>query len=138
MPKLTPEEHAIVEDWAAHCFQSVLFNLVSPSEQRDLYEEFGLDPDKVLEAIQLLATDERRREDMKEATNIFRVLIKTLLNAGIITDRTRAFYGMYVDMEELRLEGDRMVGDDIAEEGIAYLRALNFRDRSPVLGLAAE
>jgi hypothetical protein len=138
VPKLTAEEHAIVEDWAAHCFQSVLFNLVSPSEQRDLYEEFGLDPDKVLEAIQLLATDERRREDMKEATNIFRVLIKTLLNAGIITDRTRAFYGMYVDMEELRLEGDRMVGDDIAEEGIAYLKALNFRDRSPALSMAAE
>ena len=59
---------------------------------------------------------------MKEATNIFRVLIKTLLNAGIITDRTRAFYGMYVDMEELKAEGDRMVGDDIAEEGIDYLR----------------
>jgi Long-chain fatty aldehyde decarbonylase len=138
VPKLTPEEHAIVEDWAAHCFQSVLFNLVSPSEQRDLYEEFGLDPDKVLEAIQQLATDERRREDMKEATNIFRVLIKTLLNAGIITDRTRAFYGMYVDMEELKSEGDRMVGDDIADEGIAYLRGINFRDRAPVFGIAAE
>ena len=105
VPQLTPEEHAIVEDWAAHCFQSVLFNLVSPSEQRDLYEEFGLDPDKVLEAIQELATDERRREDMKEAANIFRVLIKTLLNAGIITDRTRSFYGLYVDMDELRSEG---------------------------------
>jgi hypothetical protein len=138
VPQLTPEEHAIVEDWAAHCFQSVLFNLVSPSEQRDLYEEFGLDPDKVLEAIQELATDERRREDMKEAANIFRVLIKTLLNAGIITDRTRAFYGLYVDMDELRSEGDRMVGDDIADEGIAYLRAINFRERAPALGLAAE
>jgi hypothetical protein len=138
VPKLTPEEHAIVEDWAAHCFQSVLFNLVSPSEQRDLYEEFGLDPDKVLEAIQALATDERRREDMKEAANIFRVLIKTLLNAGVITDRTRAFYGMYVDMEELKSEGDRMVGDDIAEEGIAYLRSINFRGRAPLLGIAAE
>jgi hypothetical protein len=137
VPKLSPEEHAIVEDWAAHCFQSVLFNLVSPSEQRDLYEEFGLDPDKVLEEIQKLATDERRREDMKEAANIFRVLIKTLLNAGIITDRTRAFYGMYVDMDELKAEGDKMVGDDIAEEGIVYLKAINFRDRSPAL-LAAE
>jgi hypothetical protein len=57
------------------------------------------------------------------------VLIKTLLNAGIITDRTRAFYGMYVDMEELKLEGDRMVGDDIAEDGIRYLQAINFKDR---------
>jgi hypothetical protein len=74
---------------------------------------------------------------MKEATNIFRVLIKTLLNAGIITDRTRAFYGMYVDMDELKNEGDRMVGDDIAEEGIVYLKAINFRDRAPALRLAA-
>ena len=139
IPKLSPQEHEIIEDWAAHCFQVLLFNLVSPSEQRDLYEEFGLDPDKVLEEIQKLATDEARREDMKESTNIFRVLIKTLLNAGIITDRTRAFYGIYVDMEELKNEGDRMVGDDIAEEGIIYLQAINFKERAlkPVT-IAAE
>ena len=139
IPKLTAQEHEIIEDWAAHCFQVLLFNLVSPSEQRDLYEEFGLDPDKVLEEIQKLATDEARREDMKESTNIFRVLIKTLLNAGIITDRTRAFYGMYVDMDELKAEGDRMVGDDIAEEGIVYLQAINFKERAlkPVT-IAAE
>jgi hypothetical protein len=139
IPKLTQQEHEIIEDWAAHCFQVLLFNLVSPSEQRDLYEEFGLDPDKVLEEIQKLATDEARREDMKESTNIFRVLIKTLLNAGIITDRTKAFYGMYVDMDELKSEGDRMVGDDIAEEGIVYLQAINFKERAlkPVT-IAAE
>jgi hypothetical protein len=138
VPKLTQEEHAIIEDWAAHCFQVLLFNLVSPSEQRDLYEEFGLDPDKVLEEIAKIATDDARREDMKEASNIFRVLIKTLLNAGVITERTRAFYGLYVDMDELKAEGDRMVGDDIAEEGIAFLKTINFRDRAPTLSLAAE
>jgi hypothetical protein len=138
VPKLTPDEHAIVEDWAAHCFQAVLFNLVSPAEQRDLYVEFGLDPDKVLEEIAKIATDEQRREDMKRATNIFRVLIKTLLNAGIITDRTRAFYAMYIDMDELKSEGDRMVGDDIAEEGIAYLKTINFRDRPIAMSIAAE
>jgi hypothetical protein len=137
IPKLTPAEHEIIEMWAAHCFQTLLFNLVAPSEQRDLYEEFGMDPDRVIAEFAEIATDENRREDMKEATNIFRVLIKTLLNAGIITDRTRAFYGMYVDMDELKNEGDRMVGDDIAEEGIVYLKAINFRDRPPALRLAA-
>jgi hypothetical protein len=137
IPKLTEEEHVLIEDWAAHCFQTLLFNLVAPSEQRDLYEEFGMDPDRVIAEFAEIATDENRREDMKEATNIFRVLIKTLLNAGIITDRTRAFYGMYVDMDELKAEGDRMVGDDIAEEGIIYLKAINFRDRAPALRLAA-
>ena len=130
IPKLSAEEHIIIEDWAAHCFQTLLFNLVAPHEQRDLYEEFGLDPDLVVAEFQKIATDEARREDMKEATNIFRVLIKTLLNAGIITDRTRGFYGMYVDMEELKAEGDRMVGDDIAEDGIKYLQAINFKDRT--------
>ncbi|WP_309644853.1 ferritin-like domain-containing protein [Phenylobacterium sp.] len=139
IPKLSEAEHIIVEDWAAHCFQAVLFNLVSPSEQVALYEEFGLDPARVLAEIQLIATDEARREDMKEASNIFRVLNKTQLNAGIITDRTRAFYGMYVDMEELKAEGDKMVGDDIAEEGIKYLQKINFKDRVAAnVSIAAE
>jgi hypothetical protein len=83
-----------------------------------------------------IMTDDHRRENMKEQTNIFRVLVKTLLNAGIITDRTRAFYAFYIDMDELKAEGDRMIGDDIAEEGIAYLQTINFRDRAPAI--AAE
>lgn len=138
VPKLEPAELAIVEDWAAHCFQTLLFNLVGPHQQREMYESFGLDPDVVMQEIQVLATDEARREDMKEATNIFRVLIKTLLNAGIITDRTRAFYGMYVDMDELKAEGDRMVGDDIADEGIKYLQTINFRTPTVTAMMAAE
>jgi hypothetical protein len=138
VPKLSPEEHAVIEDWAAHCFQFLLFNLVSPNQQKDLYEEFGLDPDLVLAAVQEIATDEKRREEMKEATNIFRVLIKTLLNAGIITDRTRAFYAMYVDMDELKAEGDTMVGDAIADEGIKYLQEINFRKTAQPVLIAAE
>ena len=139
IPKLAPEEHAIIEDWAAHCFQTLLFNLVSPSQQRDLYEEFGLDPDKVIAEMAAMVTDETRRENMREQTNIFRVLVKTLLNAGIITDRTRAFYAVYVDLDELKSEGDRMVGDDIAEEGIAYLQEINFKDRAlKAVKIAAE
>ena len=139
IPHLSAAEHAIIEDWAAHCFQTLLFNLVSPSQQRDLYEEFGLDPDKVIAEMAQMITDETRRENMKEQTNIFRVLVKTLLNAGIITDRTRAFYAIYVDMEELKGEGDRMVGDDIAEEGIKYLQEINFKDRVVgAISIAAE
>jgi hypothetical protein len=138
VPKLTPEEHAIIEDWAAHCFQTLLFNLVSPHQQLDLYAEFGLDPDKVVEEYGKIMTDDLRRENMKEQTNIFRVLVKTLLNAGIITERTKAFYAMYVDLDELKGEGERMVGDDIAEEGIRHLQAINFRDRATPVTIAAE
>ncbi len=139
IPKLSPDEHAIIEDWAAHCFQTLLFNLVSPSQQRDLYEEFGLDPDKVIAEMAAMVTDETRRENMREQTNIFRVLVKTLLNAGIITDRTKAFYATYVDLDELRGEGEGMVGDAIAEDGIKYLQEINFKDRAlQAISIAAE
>ncbi len=140
IPKMTQAERDMVEDWAAHCFQSLLFNLGSPNQQAGVYADFGLDPDRVrAELVILIQNDERRRERLKSQTNIFRVLIKTLFNSGLITERTRAFYATYVDMDELKAEGDKMVGDDIAEEGIKYLQAINFKDRSAApVTIAAE
>ncbi|MFN3523654.1 MAG: ferritin-like domain-containing protein [Phenylobacterium sp.] len=140
IPKLSPEEHALIEDWSAHCFQSLLFNMGSPLQQKAIYADFGLDPERVMNEMRALyQNDESRRERLKSQTNIFRVLIKTLLNAGIITDRTKAFYATYVDMDELKGEGDRMVGDDIAEEGIKYLQEINFKDRvAGAISIAAE
>jgi hypothetical protein len=126
IPKLSEEEHNIVEDWAAHCFQTLLFNLVAPHQMKGIYARFGLDPDKVMEGFQAVATDEARREHMKESTNIFRVLVKTLWNAGIITPRTASFYAMYVNFDEFKAEGDEMVGDAIAADGIKYLQTINF------------
>jgi hypothetical protein len=140
IPKMSPEERNIVEDWAAHCFQSLIMNLGSPQQQAEMFNEFGLDPAKVMEGLIALRADAKQRERMRESTNIFRVLIKTLLKAGLITDRTKAFYATYVDMDELTAEGDRMVGDDIAEEGIKYLQEINFKDRSnaAAIRIAAE
>jgi hypothetical protein len=138
IPHLSEKEHEIIEMWAAHCFQTLLFNLVAPTQNVGLYEEFGLDPNRVIEEMGKLVNDESRREEMKEQTNIFRVLVKTLVNAGIITDRTKAFYAMYVDIDELKAEGDKMVGDDIAEEGIKYLQEINFADKARQILIAAE
>jgi hypothetical protein len=45
---------------------------------------------------------------------------------------------MYVDMDELKAEGDRMVGDDIADEGIQYLKTINFRVPTVTSMMAAE
>ena len=72
-------------------------------------------PDRQRAAMMEAFTDDDRREQMKRSSNIFRVLVKTLLNAGIITDRTKSFYGMYLDMDELKGEGERMVGDGLAD-----------------------
>jgi hypothetical protein len=139
IPKLSRDELDVIEDWAAHCFQSLLFNLGSPLQMGGLYRRFGMDPQVVMQGVQQLATDEFRRKNMREATNIFRILVKTLLKSGLITDRTRAFYAVYVDLDELKAEGDRMIGDDIAEDGIKFLQTVNFNTRSDALvRVAAE
>ena len=139
IPKLSQDERDIIEDWAASVFQTLLFNLVNPEQKKLIYADFGLDWQQVQAEMLEAVTDEDRREGMKDAANIFRVLVKTLLKAGIITDRTRAFYAIYVDMEELKNEDDRMVGDDIAEQGIDFLKTVNFGKKSnPMASVAAE
>ncbi len=127
IPKLDEEEQNVIEDWAANCFQILLFNLVNPEQKKIIYEQFGLNWEQILHEVHEIVTDETRREAMSESTNIFRVLVKTLLKAGIITDRTKEFYSAYVNLDELKDEGDRMVGDDIADEGIEYLKEINFK-----------
>ena len=125
IPHINESEREKIEDWAWEVFHILLYNLASPEQKKHVYEAVGLDWKWVQDAYSEAMTDEHIRKDLQEGTNIFRVLIKTLLNAGIITDRTSANYAAFVDMKELHKEGDRMVGDDIAEEGIKSLMKIN-------------
>jgi rubrerythrin len=130
VPKLTAEEHEKVEDWAARCFQTLLFNLVNAEQKQAIYPQFGLEWQWVRSAIMEAFTDEDRRKSMTESTNIFRVLIKTLLKAGIITERTRATYAAWVDMDELHREDDEVAGFDVAMQAMEELKEINSQRRS--------
>jgi hypothetical protein len=132
IPRLDEGEHEAVEDWALECFNLLLFNLVNAEQKQVIYPRFGLDWRWVRGAVMEAFTDAERRRLMRQSTDVFRTLIKTLLKADIITERTRAHYAAWVDMEELAAEGDRMVGDDIAEEGIRVLREINAGKRKIV------
>ena len=123
--KLSEEEHHAVEDWAAKCFHTLLFNLINAEQKQAIYPQFGLEWQWVRGAIQEAFTDKDRRSAMTRGTNIFRVLIKTLLKAGIITERTRPVYAGWVDMAELHRESDEVVGHDLAMATVAELREIN-------------
>jgi len=125
VPQLTEEEHETVELWAAQCFQNLLFNLVNTEQKKEIYQEFDLDWQWVRGAVMEAFGDRDRRDNMTQSTNIFRVLIKTLLKSGIITERTRPTYAQWVDMEELAGEDDEVVGTDIAEAAMDELREIN-------------
>lgn len=126
IPKLDPAERNQIEDWAWEVFQTLLYNLASPEQKKTIYAAVGLEWEWVQSAFMEAMTDEHLRKQMQQAANIFRVLIKTLLKAGIITDRTRANYAAFVDMQELYNESDEMVGDAIAAAGIESLKKINF------------
>ena len=124
IPKLTRDEHERVEDWTAQVFETLLFNLSSLSQRAYIYEPLGLDMQVLRDSVRE-AFSGGRKKAMREGTNIFRVLVKTLLKAGIITERTVHIYSAWIDTGELDAEGDTMVGDAIAAEGIEYLREIN-------------
>src|SRR5215471_5788708 len=122
---LSPDEHRKVEDWSAQLFQMLLFNLINTEQKQVIYAKYGLDWEWVRAAVRETFSDDDRREQLKDSTNIFRVLIKTLLHAGIITSRTAPLYAVWVDMDELEAEGDSIPGDVVAEEMLVVLREIN-------------
>jgi hypothetical protein len=125
VPKLNEEEHEKVEAWAAECFHTLLNNLVNAEQKQVIYREFGLDWQWVRSSILEAFGDDDRRKAMRENNNIFRVLIKTLLKAGIITERTRPIYAAWVDMDELAGEEDEVAGIEVAEAAMAELKEIN-------------
>lgn len=122
---LSPEERDLVEDWAAKCFESLLFNLVNIRQKRMVYEQFGLDWEWVRDAVRETYNNDERRNELKDGTNVFRVLAKTLISVGIITDRTKHVYAEWVNMKELETEDCEIPGAAAVIEGITDLRRIN-------------
>jgi hypothetical protein len=130
--KLGEAEHAAVEDWAVQCFNALLFNLVNSEQKRLLYPRYGLDWQWVRSAVLESFSENDRRARFREPTDVFRTLIKTLLKAGIITERTRSQYAAWVDMDELDRETDHVVGQDVADAAMRELRDINAGKRKIV------
>src|SRR6195256_876020 len=78
IPKLTEAERNMVEDWTAHCAQSLLFDRGDPRQQAEIYGMFGLDPERVIADIVQRRKERDPTRKFKGETNVFRVLIKTL------------------------------------------------------------
>lgn len=138
VPHLPEKEREQIEDWAWTIFSALLKgNSFGFEHKNALYTELGLDWKWVQGAVMEAMADKDRRAGMAKSTNVFRSLIKTLIKSGIVTQRTAPNYAAFVDLKELHAEGDAMVGDEIAEEGIKFLKAIN-EGRDPRRLAAAE
>ena len=126
---LSSDERDKVEDWAAGCFESLLFNLVNVRQKRVVYAQLGLDWEWVRDAVRETYNDDERRKELKDGNNVFRVLAKTLISAGIITARTAHVYAGWVNMKELEAEDYEIPGAAAVIEGIEDLRRINANRR---------
>ena len=128
IPKLSQEEHEIVEDWAAHCFQTLLFNLVSPApDEGDLRASSASIRTGCMAGFQEAVTDDsaprahegrhqhlpRAGQDAAEGRHHHRPHARRSTRSTSTSTSCKA-------------EGDEMVGDAIADEGIQYLQTINF------------
>ena len=129
-----PDARDEVEDFALQSFNLLLFNLINTDQKRHIYARLGLDWQWVRGAMVEAFTDIARTEHLSEQGTVFRTLAKTLLRAGIITDRTRRDYAAWLDLDQLAAEHEP--SDTILEEGLVLLDDINQSKRRIVHKIA--
>ena len=94
-----------------------------------VYKQFGFDWEWVRDPVRETYNDDERRNELKDGNNFFCILAKTLISAGIITDRTAHVYDEWMHMKELESESDEVPGAAAVMEGIEDLRRINSQRR---------
>lgn len=125
LPRLSVAERADAEDWALECFQSLMFNVFNPSQKAALYQKYGWDTEHVRQKIRAYYTEEVRKQELSEQTGVFRILARTLIRSGIVTERTRAVYAQWVDIESFADDEMDSVEASIARQGLELIASIN-------------
>lgn len=125
IPTLNEPQQRQMENWAAGCFVTVFQDLSGLEQKQAIYAQFGLDWKWVSGAVR----EALRKPEMNAALNtqnvMYRVLAKTLMETGIITDRTRPLYAAYFDLNSLMNESEDLLGDSLADQTMLELREIH-------------
>jgi hypothetical protein len=122
IPTLDEAARQRVENWAAGCFLTVAQNLVGAEQKQEIYARYGLDWQWVRGAMAEALAGAARR-DLTASNGVFTVLVKTLVQTGIVSSRTRPLYSTWFDLGQLADSPDD--SDNIADSVTAELRDIN-------------
>jgi hypothetical protein len=120
-----PAVRNALEDWVLRCFRVLIENLNHPREKAELYADFGLDPSWVAGALREAFGTRERQQQVRDAHRVFHPLVSSLLQARLITQRTRHFYAVWFDLAALETEADLGSVGSAVLGGIARLEAIN-------------
>lgn len=129
IPQLNEAQHQQVENWAAGCFLTVTQNVAGAQAKREIYEQYGLDWKWVQGALSETYNTPQGRRELAHGNGIFRILVKTLVQTGIITARTRPLYDVWFDLKQLENEAGESYEEAVAEEMAVELSFINRETR---------
>ena len=124
-PRLSRAEREDAEDWALECFQSLMFNVFNPTQKVELYQKYGWSTDYARKKIREFYTDQIRKDELSERTGVFRILVRTLIRSGIVSERTQNIYAQWLDLNSLNADETNPVESDIAKKGLEFLASVN-------------
>jgi hypothetical protein len=124
LPRLVEADRERLQAWTSHCLRSFILKMSPPLELHVLRREFGLDPVVVGLEMQA-ASDMPIRETSFGTQEIFRVLARALLSAGLLSEDDRTAFLSFVAHDH----GETAFHREIVEEGMAYLRTINGEPR---------
>ncbi|MFL6622111.1 MAG: ferritin-like domain-containing protein [Sulfurifustis sp.] len=125
LPYLTDEEKEKAEAFALECFDALMFNVMHPSQKQVIYDRYGFDWKWVREAMKESYTSEVRRQELAATNSAFRIVMRTLVNSGVVSQKTEGAYAAWVPIDDLRSERDGSIEERITAEGLEYLRRIN-------------
>lgn len=125
LQNLSPEDRCDAEDWALQCFQALMFNVFNPSQKSSLYAPYGWTVEQVGDSVRQSYTSDTRRKELSEEASVFRVVIRTLLGSGIVTERTKVEYERWINFASIDGEGAASIESAITSGGLALLEKLN-------------
>ena len=131
IPELTEQQRIRIENWAAGCFVKLFRNLSGMEQKQEIYARFGLDWKWVEGAVKESSCRPEAGKAMQSEMQLYRVLAKTLLQAGIITDRTRPVYDAWFDLNTVSGDDDFGAGQ-LADETVVELRGIHREIRNTV------
>ena len=123
-PRLSCTEREDAEDWALECFRSLMFNVFNPSQKAALYQKYGWSSDYARQKIRAYYTDQVRRQELSEQAGVFRILARTLIRSGIVSERTRGAYAQWLDLDSLHIDDANPLESTIAQEGLDFIASV--------------
>jgi hypothetical protein len=123
LPHLNEQERDDIEDWTVRLFATLHSDMANTEQKQAIFAKYGLDWQWARSAINEVLTDDVRRQVLRDPDNPFRVLTKTLLHSGIITNRTASLYATWFNLDELKNESHDVAA--AAAETVTLLKDIN-------------